>query len=457
MSVLNRIYVYLECLLVKQGQNANSCDWLELKHTPDLELLRQASVYVARRHPAIQAASEFDGLRAYTWTRNTDAYPDIRFERCDSLCPDQLDDALAHNIWGEPLDHLTGPPWRLHVTEYNDRCVLQSITSHIFTCGKSANLISAELLRAYAALARGETLDNDVIDVADRSASALFTPGWSLGKKLWSWVTASVSMVKEVANSPVRLATNHQLTTKRGKTGVHFVEFGSDLWDHLRRFAKIEGISRHPFYLTAWAEALLDFNKSRGYEHSGPVKFMDNFSLRTFSDQNLDGFYDLCAPPYAIFVPYEASSIEGRKHLHNTVEDLKAGGILEELSRFDLYHKAVALLGRTFVSKMVISSLAKSPFILSNTGPTPPDILAKHPLDLQRYFSFPQLFPPGKIMLIITSTPDNLRAVFLWDEDAIDKETMLDDLIPRFRAALERSTGFEAAQEEQLKLVGQSW
>lgn len=447
LSALNRIYVYLECLLAQQGQNANSCDWIELTRTPDLERLRQAAAYVAHRHPAIQAATEFGGRKAYTWVRNPKAYPEIHFERRHTPCPVQPDDSLLHNIWGVPLDHQNGPPWRLHVTEFNDKCLLQSITSHIYTCGKSANLITADLLNAYATLHCGGELDDLVIDVTDRNANALFAPDWSLARRIQSSMMSVISMSAEFLTRPIGLATNCKSVVSRGKTRVAFVEYGPEMWTHLRRFAKDEGISRHPFYLAAWAEAILEFNTARGSTQRGAVKFMDNFCLRSFSPQDLGRFYDLCAPPYAILVPYERSSKAQRKHLYDVLEDLKAGKILDELARFNMYHVIIRLLGKIRASKLVISAVAKSPFILSNTGPIPMEILAPHPLNVERYFSFPQLFPPGKIMLILTSTRVDLRAVFLWDQDAIDEDAMTQDLIPRFGKALERSIAFDAPLE----------
>ncbi|MEL6677745.1 MAG: hypothetical protein AAFQ51_03495 [Pseudomonadota bacterium] len=445
LTTLNKIYVYLECLLRGQGQNANCCDWIELEQTPDPDLLNAAAAHVARRHPALQAASRFEGWIDYSWTPNPDAYPEITFERCEGACPEHPDEALLQNIWGRPLDHKNGPPWRLHVTTFADKCVLQVVTSHIYTCGKSANLISAELLQAYAALYRGETPEDAVVDVADRNSNVLFTPGWSRFRRFRSWLATMRDLVLESVSRPVGLASNRAWAVSRGTTHVTFVEYEPELWQALRHFARSEEISRHPFYLAAWSEAVKGFNEAHGLRHPGPIKLMDNFSLRPFSDQSLDGFYDLCAPPYAMTVPYGRSTQQVRRQIHTQVERLKAGQILNEIARFNVYHWAILILGKSLGSRLVISTVAKSPFIVSNTGPVPPTILAPHPLNVLRYFSFPQLFQPGKIMLIVTSTPDRLRAVFLWDEDAIDAAAMCDDLVPRFRQALARSIDYTSS------------
>lgn len=440
MTSLNRVYGYLECLLQRQGQNANSCDWIELEHTPDVDLLAKASAYVAHRHPAIQAASTFGGLKGWTWVRNLDALPEIQYVEIDEPAPKNPDERLSHNIWGKPLDHENGPPWRLHVTVYRDKCIVQSITSHIYTCGKSANIITGDLLRAYDTLARGDVLDTNVVDVLDRNTNALFTPNWTRSQRFMSWCRTMAQMTGELIWRPVGLATNKKWAVNRGKTRVAFVDIGSDLWHHLRGFAREEEISRHPFYLAAWSEALLEFNESQGATYKGPLKIMDNFSLRPFSDQNLDQFYDLCAPPYAISVPYAKSDKQGRREIYDTVSTLKEGKILDEIARYNFYHHAVNILGKYFGPSAVIATVAKSPFILSNTGPIAKEILAPNALNVQRYYSFPQLFQPGKIMLILTTTPDDLRAIFLWDENSISEDLMVNDLIPRFRKALARST-----------------
>ena len=42
-------------------------------------------------------------------------------------------------------------------------------------------------------------------------------------------------------------------------------------------------------------------------------------------------------------------------------------------------------------------------------------------------------------MLLITTTPDTVRAIFLWDENAIRSADMKNELIPGFRSALAQS------------------
>jgi hypothetical protein len=445
MTTLNQTYGYLERLLAPQGHNSNSCDWFELEHAPDLGLLKEAAACVCRRHEALQAATSLGGRHGWSWRRDPDALPEIHHVRVRGRCPEDAPDELVRrNIWDWPLDLEKGPPWRLHVTEYDDLTILQSVTTHIYTCGKSANLISVELFRAYEALSRGLLPDCSPVAVADRRNTILFQSRWTFRDHLRAFLGSSAALVREILTTPMKLAGDRTSIVTRGRTRVEFVDLGPELWHQLRREARAEGVSRHPFYLAAWSEALSRYNIAHGEKVRPKVKFMDNLSLRPFSDQNLDNFYDLCAVPYAIEVPSGDSTPEKRREIFATVEDLRAGKILRELTRYEIYHRMMKVLPVVVTTKVLLRTVIKSRFILSNIGPVPTEILENRALPLRRYFSFPQLFPPGKVMLLITTTPDTVRAIFLWDEVAVSSRDMKQDLIPGFRAALARSIGLRS-------------
>ncbi len=440
MTTLNQTYGYLERLLAPQGHNSNSCDWFELDHAPDPALLRRAAASVSRKHQALQAATSLGGREGWRWRRMPDAVPEVHYERITGACPADAPDRLVRrNIWNWPLDLETGPPWRLHITEFDDLTILQSVTCHIYTCGKSANLISVELLRAYDLLSRGLPFDDRPVEVADRCNTALFKANWTLSAHLRAFLGSSAALLREVASAPMKLAGDRTSISKRARSRVEFVDLGPDLWRQLRSFARAEGVSRHPFYLAAWAETLSAYNQARNAPVKRRIKFMDNFSLRPFSDQNLEEFYDLCAVPYALEVPSGPSTREKRQAIFADIEKLRSGKILSELTRYEIYHKMMRVLPVVLTTKLLLGLVIKSRFILSNIGAVPSELLQNPSLPVRRYFSFPQLFPPGKVMLLITTTPDTVRAVFLWDEEAISEDDMKNELIPGFRKALARS------------------
>ncbi|MFV0474645.1 MAG: hypothetical protein ACK5MQ_10645 [Pikeienuella sp.] len=440
MTTLNQTYGYLERLLAPQGRNSNSCDWFELDSAPDMALLEQAAISVSRRHAALQAITSLGGKDGWSWRRDPNARPQIHYQRLPGACPDDAPDRLVRrNIWEMPLELESGPPWRLHVTEYDDLTILQSVTTHIYTCGKSANLISVELFRAYDLLARGLRPDDSPVEVPDRRNTRLFQHNWRAIDHLRAFAGTTVGLMRELFTSPMKLAGDTTDIAMRGRSRVEFVDLGPELWRQLRCFARSEGVSRHPFYLAAWSEALSAYNTRHGMRVGPRVKFMDNFSLRAFSKQNLDGFYDLTAVPYAIEVPSGPSTRDKRQAIFADVEELRAGKILRELTRYEIYHNMMRFLPVVLTTKLLLKMVIKSRFILSNVGPVPPELLINQSLPVRRYFSFPQLFPPGKVMLLINTTPDTVRAIFLWDEDAIGSADMKNELIPGFRTALARS------------------
>ena len=444
MTTLNQTYGYLERLLGPQGHNSNSCDWFELDDVPDLDILKKAAAHLCHRHAALQAVSSLGDRNGWSWYRDTDAVPDIHYIRKTGPCPEDAPVQLVRqNVWDWPLDVEAGPPWRLHVTEYDDLTVMQSITTHIYTCGKSANLISVELLDTYDRLKRGLALDPTPVEVPDRRNASLFLSDWGFKERFGAFIRASVGLANEVFTTPMKLAGNTTDITQRGNCNVKFVDLGPDVWQQLRQFARDEGVSRHPFYLAAWAETLSSFNHERGTPVGKNVKFMDNFSLRPFSPTNLDNYYDICAVPYAIEVPSGPSTLHKRKEIFAKVEELRSGKILSELTRYEIYHKLTRVFPVILTTKLLLKLVLKSRFILSNIGAVPPGILTNQSLSVRRYFSFPQLFPPGDIMLLITTTPDTVRIIFLWDEAAVSSDDMNNRLIPGFQDALSRSINFD--------------
>lgn len=91
----------------------------------------------------------------------------------------------------------------------------------------------------------------------------------------------------------------------------------------------------------------------------------------------------------------------------------------------------------------------KSNVLLSNVGPAPAEIFEDGPLGVRDYFSFSQLFPPGRLMVFLSSTTATLRAVLLWNDAALSEEDVREAFLPRFVSAIDRNVGEAVAPRLQ--------
>ena len=435
MQPLNRLYWYYERLLRRAGSNANSCEWLELLAEPDLSALAEATRLVARRHPVLRSRIETSPWRPPVWIEDAPIEPEIRVERIGGPAPADAVDRLSGNVWQTPLDLTAGPPWRLHLTVYEDKTFLQVVTTHIYTDGKSANRAVCDLVRAYAAVVGGGAFDCTPVEPSTRDFGRLYLAGRTAAERRGLYVAALRGIVREALQPVVNLPARK---TGHGRTRVALLDLGPDLWQALRDTARSEGVSRHPFYVGAMSEAVAAYNARHGGRTEGRLKLIDNFSIRDFAPEDISELYDLCAVPYALDVPVTARTDAGfRAEAMRKIAALKSGDILAEIARYRLYMASAALSPKLLSTKLVLATIVKSNVFLSNIGPVPSDIHADRALGIRDYYSFSQLFPPGKLMIFLSSTETTLRAVCLWNDAAFRAEDVTGEILPAFTVALE--------------------
>lgn len=433
---LNKLYWYYEGILRASGSNANSCEFLLLDQMPDLAALAQAVRLVAARHPVLRARIVASSLRAPYWVADAAPEPQIVHQRISGPVPADAADQLSGNVWGKVLDLRNGPPWRLHLSQYEDGTVLQVVTSHVFTDGKSANQLIRDLVRAYAAVVGGGHFDTAPVEPATRDMNALYLASLPAARRRRAYANALKGIAHEAVRRPVGLPLRSRAS---GRTRVALVDLGPNRWQALRAAARTEGISRHPFFVAAMVEAIASFNAAHGGRISGHVKLIDNFSLRPFAAQDLSELYELTAVPYAMEIPLAAAPDAGfRRTVSERIEYLRQDAILDEVARYRLYMASSTFSPKLLSTRLVLAAVVKSNVLLSNVGALPMEILDETPLGLRDYFSFSQLFPPGRLMLFLSSTPATLRAVCLWNDAGLQESDVRNEFLPRFIDALDR-------------------
>ena len=432
---LNRVFWYYEQILRGAGKNANSCEWLVLGKRPDLRLLTGAARLVAQKHPVLRARWRAAHFRPPRWTCDAPA-PEISVSTFATPAPHNPADVHSPLVWNRPLDLASGPPWRLQVIQHSDATFLQIITTHVFTDGKSANQLVVDFVSAYDGLARGQPFDSSPVEPSTRDFARLYLGKLRRSEVCTAYGRAMRSILSDLLSPCVNLPA---ASTRTGRTRIALVDLGAAPLEMLRLKSRSEGISRHPFYVAAMTEAVAGFNASHGGKTSGTLKLVDNFSIREFAIEDITHLYELCAVPYDLQLPLTDNTDERfRSQVACNIERHKAGNILDEVVRQIIYTKSAILMPKLLATKMLIGAVVKSNIFLSNVGRIPKRILEESALDVRDYYSFSQLFPPGKLMMFLSTTDVSLRLVCLWDDAAFVESDVVEDFLPRFRAVLER-------------------
>lgn len=417
LSPLNQGYRNLAMLV-----SANSCEWIELDGPLDPALLHAAAVEVVRRHPVLNSVQSLR-FPFYGWKELAGPIEvDIRHDRL-SQAPDAqaLHARLVGHIHHEPLPITRARPWRLQVTELPDgRTWLQIITTHVFTDGRSANVVARDLGAAYSALAAGRALPSSPTRTDERDPFRLFTArlplatrwrlGWQGLRAIWRDATARCTGLV----LPARPC---------GQTCVRLHDYGSPAWQQLHQGARAAGLSVHPLIIAAVLRVVQSLNQRGG--HASPViRLIDNFSLRRFapSPASIDDLYDVFAVPYTIDFEMEPDTRSLVQQIRRKLDALKAGGILAELYRNWHYRNASLLSDKKLGTRLVVRHVMRSNVICTNIGPVPEDFGSFGPRQVVDYYSFSQMFPPGRVMFLFSTWRGRLRMVLLHDGNTVPDE-----------------------------------
>lgn len=426
MTPLNKLYGYYERMLWRVGMNANSCEWLEIEQPIDIAVLTAAARLVQMRHPVLRARTR---LGAYWQVDPAVAAPEVHVATLDVAPGAPLTDVLMANVWRRRLLLDTGPAFRLHVTHLPGRTVLQIVTTHVYTDGRSANIVAADLVAAYDAVLNGSTFDTDPVDLLDRDLRKTFWQGLSARERRAAYAGAVRAMVRDARTACLKIVGKGH---DRGMTEVVFRDLGTEALDNLRVASARHGMSRHPFYILAAARAIMAFNARRGVTDAKPLRIIDNVSLRPFGDAAMQALYELCAIPYTLVVDPAADDATILATARDGLRALRNGKALDEVARQYLLAIGAALGPKILGLKLVLATLIKSNVILSNVGPVDDAMFAGKGLRVIDYYSFSQLFPPGEVMIFVSTARGRLRFVCLYDSANFTRQEVEEELCADF-------------------------
>lgn len=433
----NQIYAHLNLIC-----NANSCDWIELESAPDLALLTRAIEHTIDRHPRARSVQYQRGV-ILGWRHLPQRLP-IQVEQRTSinLDPAHLRAELLENAWGRRVPTRDGHPFRFIYTRTPDKHILQILTSHTFTDGKAAQLFSGDIAEAYGRLAAGLPLDAATVELPEHNHDRLFLAGIGGLRALRLAWKGVAGFFHDLFMPAGRLLIDGK---RSGETDVLMVELPPPMLEQLKAAGARRDSTIHPLLLLALLRTAKADAARQGKRLRHGLRIVDNFSLRRFvDDPRIHALYDCIAVPYTLELDPDEDDEAVIARANRRLEALKGGEILSELYRFRLLFQSSLLLPKAATIRFAANVLTRANLICTNVGPIDARLERFGPIAVRSYYSFPQLFPPGEVMVQISAFRGRLRLVYLYDKGQMDEAQMRARFIDPFIAELRRATAADA-------------
>lgn len=418
----------------------NSCDLVVLDGHLDHRTLKRATIRALKRHPQLSSYLVTRGRKQF-WRVPQDEMPiDFRIRSVPTDDPAVVDASLMANIWGEPLHLDTGRPIRFHLTETPSRSYLQTIHTHVYADATACYTLTDHIAESYAARLAGRPFSTAPIDVGDRSARALGTSRPPARARLEHILRGAR------LNVPDLLARDGGLAVPEGAPGPRAfsrIVLEPQQTQGLIAAARRRGSTLHNLVKLAFLRTAEHFNRDRG-SPSRRLRVWDFFSLRAMAPQETADLYDCLAIIYPVDMDTAWSDEEALRAFKAQVQALRAGGAVAHAERFWWLFR---VLGAALPAEWLESGwprLFKSNVFLTNPGVCPSRLEAIGGVPVIDYITFPQLFPPAKVMFVISTFRDRLRILAIYDRAAFDG-SFEDALFAPFLLELQRVSGIDLA------------
>lgn len=436
----NQIYAHLNLIC-----NANSCDWIELDSAPDLALLKRAIEHTIDRHPRARSVQYQRGV-ILGWRHLAQRLP-IEIEQRSSINvdPARLRAELLGNAWNERVPTRDGHPFRFIYTRTPEKHILQFLTSHTFTDGKAAQLFSGDIAEAYGRLSAGLPLAPEVIDLPEHNHDRLFLAklrGAEALRLAWKGVAG---FFHDLVMPAGRLLISGK---RSGETDVLMIELPAPMLEALKAAGARRGSTIHPLLLLALLRTAQADAGRQGKRLKHGLRIVDNFSLRRFvDDPRVHKLYDCVAVPYTLELDPNEDDEAVIQRANARLDALKNGEILSELYRFRLLFQSSLLLPKAATIRFAANVLTRANLICTNVGPIDTRLEHFGPIPVRTYYSFPQLFPPGEVMVQVSAFRGHLRLVYLYDKGQMNEAQMRERFVYPLIAELSRITGASSLPE----------
>lgn len=408
LSALNLPFYYLSLAV-----SGNSNEILELDGVPEEALLRQALQAAVARHPTLNSRIRQWGGWAF-W-RQVKAHEPIVLHWHDFTNADDntLHKHLLGNIWDNSFNLQKERPVRFHLTVTARGSILQLITSHVWEDARAGYRLSYDICQAYSALFEGKEPNLQPINIYNRNSDRLLAKAMKGKQKLYRQA-AWKNLIADISTK----ATGLQLPSTRGPNDFLKIDLGHDFLTRLRRAAKTRGVTVHSLITAALIMACRDHDRANGIHEARQHQVHDLFSLRAMAEENADDLYDTMVLPFETSFSTDSGAEEVVNQAMKKLQNLKDGEIFVDYFKVRLIVKLLSWLPKRVAIPWVIRYLLTGNVLCTNPGPITYDIDCLGDIPVRDFYSFSQMFPPGRIMLVFSTFRDCLRLIVVYDQAA---------------------------------------
>lgn len=442
LSPLNIVFVNLSHVTC-----TNSCDSLEIEGELDYALLRRALDTCAGRRLAMRSRVRRRFLRY--WMHETGAAVDVPLHVIERPGAASLDDLLPdmlEQVWGRPLDLEREPPLRAVLFACAGRSFLQLICSHVWSDAQAGYQLTQELADTYRALANNaRPAAGPTLGVAGAGAAA---PAYAAHR----WWQKSVFLARaalEIAGDMLRPDLLWPIeAVPRGPTGMDKRELPAEWLARLKQTARAQNASVHALLMTALVRA-----SAEAAGRAGMFRYTDSWSLRPSFGDGSAQLYDALMVPYNLRLDSRRTDQQLLADIRDRIGALRDGRVIVDYYRQVIFDVCSRFLPRRLATLWAGRAIAKSNILISNPGPIPFPLDAFGTHRVADYFSYPQLFPPGRALLLFSTFRGVPRLIVMFDThafpDGIEKSLIAPYLrqLDRLLDRLAGPHGCEAAKE----------
>jgi LmbE family N-acetylglucosaminyl deacetylase len=433
LSPLNLFYQ-----MMSHRINPNSCDLVVLDGHLDHRVLKQATWRALQRHPVLSSYL-LTRRGEYFWRVPRDQMPvDFRIHSLPRDDPGAVDACLTANIWGEPLALESDRPVRFHLIETPRRSYFQTIHTHVYADATSCYTLTQDIAESYAAHMAGRPFSTVPIDAEERSARALSTMRHPIRARLKHIFDGARMNLTDLFRRGGGLALPER---PPGPRAFSRVSLDPRQTKELLAAARNVTTTLHNLVKLAFFRAADGFNRRRG-ARSRPLRVWDFFSLRSMAPPEAASMYDCMAVIYPVGMNPAWSDEEALRVFKDQVHALRAGQAFAHTERFWWLLRVLGAVLPLAWLGAVWPYLFKSNVFLTNPGVCPSRLDAIGGVPVIDYVTFPQLFVPAKVMLVVATFRDRLRILAIYDRAAFD-ENFEDALFTPFLAELRRLSGID--------------
>lgn len=443
LSTLNTLFLFLTELV-----NGNSCEMIVIDGDVDAVILTEAMQDVVAAHPHLRVKVIKRGRRYY----KIPAVEPMRIpieKRQFSGNADELNRFLADNIWcTPPVDVFKGPPLRIILTQAGRQTYLQVLSSHVWSDAKAGYLLLNDIVQAYTCRMAGWPPQLSLRDNRSLDFDGLLQARLAAMGRVYSWKAVLKSLCRDLFQSGGSTTVKHA-----GRYQSRFITTttgDATFMRQLKQASKTAGVTIHSFLVAALIKALHQHDERCGSDKSH-YRIHDMFSMRGHVD-GFEDIYDCCVLPFDFDCDWQPASDACLVSNSRALVKIKQGRIFDEYFKVKFMLDLLHYLPRPLASRLALRYLVNGNVLCTNPGIIPFDYPRMGNAQVEDFYSFSQVFPPGHVMFVFTTFRQSFRLATVYNELAVtaaESRSMIDDVVTELRCMIAEFVPRKPADETQ--------